>query len=66
MCFTKLVGATLVALMLANPVSARQWWLMEGAAPTEVMEGRRQLIHCPRDAWSVMGYTPVQPFSTSG
>ncbi len=35
MGFTKLVGAALVAFMLASPVSARQWWLMEGAAPID-------------------------------
>jgi hypothetical protein len=37
-CFAKLVGAALVALVLASPASARPWWVMERAAPTEVME----------------------------
>ena len=33
--FTKLVGAALVALMLVSPANARQWWVMERAAPTD-------------------------------
>ena len=38
-CFTKLVGAgaALATLMLATPASARQWWVMEGAAPVETL-----------------------------
>ena len=36
-CFTKLVGAALAAFMLATPASARQWWVMEGAAPVETL-----------------------------
>jgi hypothetical protein len=35
-CFTKPVGAALVAL--ASPASARPWWVMESAAPTEATE----------------------------
>jgi hypothetical protein len=35
--FTKLVGAALVALTFASQASARQWWVMEGAAPTDTL-----------------------------
>ena len=34
-CFTKLVEAALLALMLTSPASARQWWVMEGAEPID-------------------------------
>ena len=51
--FTKLVGAALAAFMLTTPVSARQWWVMEGAAPLK-HRTRRRLVHCPRDAASAM------------
>jgi len=31
-----LVGTALAALMLASPASARRWWMMEPAAPTDL------------------------------
>ncbi len=34
---TKLVGAAVVPVLLASPASARQWWVMEGAAPTDTV-----------------------------
>ena len=33
--FTRLVGAALLAPLLASPASARQWWVMEGAEPID-------------------------------
>jgi len=46
-----LVGTALAALMLASPASARQWWVMEPATPTDLVVPTE---HLPRGC--VVGY----------